>query len=287
MIVNADRAEIARVQADLVSRFRFRPPSDAVLVLAGNGTLLALSLIMFRDDVPGTRLWWWAAVVLATTLARAAWRLMAAQGNMTDAAFLIGMRTVVALQGLSWSIGAAVCMPWMRSQELAIFVAGLAGVIASALNVLAADTPSFRNFTLGITVPLTIGLLASSLGQENVVLAALTLPFGIAMLFVHRQVNRGLAEHIRVVNRLSASEQAQTKLIAELRTALGAVKQLTGLLPICANCKKVRDDSGYWRSVEHYVSEHTDAKFSHGVCPDCFPKLFPDVPVPEPEEQHV
>ena len=62
----------------------------------------------------------------------------------------------------------------------------------------------------------------------------------------------------------------------------------SGKLPdFLAETKKVRDDSGYWNSVEHYVTAHTDAQFSHGVCPDCFPKLFPDVPFPDPEEQHV
>jgi hypothetical protein len=287
MTDTADRDEDSRVQVDLARAFRHRPPSDALLVLAGNGTLLALAVIMFQDDLPGMRVWWWAAAVLATTLARAAWRLKAARHDMTDAAFLAGMRTVVALHGLSWGIGAALFMPWMGSQELAVFVAGLAGVIASALNILAADTPSFRNFTLGICIPLTVGLLVMAADGLHLSLAVLTLSFGTAMLLVHRQVNGGLAEHLRTVARLEISERAQAELIGELRAALGAVKRLTGLLPICANCKKVRDDMGYWNSVEHYISEHTDAKFSHGVCPDCFPKLFPGIPLPELEEEHV
>jgi hypothetical protein len=58
----------------------------------------------------------------------------------------------------------------------------------------------------------------------------------------------------------------------DLCQTLSKVKTLTGLLPICASRKKIRDDSGYWNQVEKYISEHSDAKFSHGLCPDCFKK---------------
>ncbi len=59
-----------------------------------------------------------------------------------------------------------------------------------------------------------------------------------------------------------------------LRDALADVKQLQGMLPICASCKKVRDDDGYWQQIESYVSDHSDAKFSHGICPECSVKLY-------------
>ena len=63
----------------------------------------------------------------------------------------------------------------------------------------------------------------------------------------------------------------------ELQEALANVKQLTGMLPICASCKKVRNDKGYWSGVETYVSEHTDAVFSHGMCPECEKKAYEDL----------
>jgi DNA-binding NtrC family response regulator len=59
------------------------------------------------------------------------------------------------------------------------------------------------------------------------------------------------------------------KLIAQLQNALAEVKTLSGLLPICAHCKKVRDDAGYWKQIDIYISQHTDASISHGVCPEC------------------
>jgi CheY-like chemotaxis protein len=62
----------------------------------------------------------------------------------------------------------------------------------------------------------------------------------------------------------------------ELREALSKIKTLSGLLPICASCKKIRDDKGYWSQIEAYVSRHTEAEFSHSICPDCAKKLYPD-----------
>lgn len=63
----------------------------------------------------------------------------------------------------------------------------------------------------------------------------------------------------------------------QLSKALEEVKTLSGLLPICANCKKVRDDDGYWSEVEVYVKDHSDLQFSHGICPDCAEKLYPEI----------
>ncbi len=74
--------------------------------------------------------------------------------------------------------------------------------------------------------------------------------------------------------RLAAMERE--RLIRELQRALADVKTLSGLLPICANCKKIRDDSGYWTQVESYLSKRTDVFFSHGICPDCMRSLYPE-----------
>lgn len=63
----------------------------------------------------------------------------------------------------------------------------------------------------------------------------------------------------------------------ELEEALGKVRQLTGMLPICASCKKIRDDKGYWKQVEVYIKEHADVDFSHSICPECKKKLYPQL----------
>jgi DNA-binding response OmpR family regulator len=64
---------------------------------------------------------------------------------------------------------------------------------------------------------------------------------------------------------------------AELKEALAKVKTLSGLLPICSNCKKIRDDKGYWQQIEIYIREHSEAEFSHGICVECAQKLYPEI----------
>ena len=73
------------------------------------------------------------------------------------------------------------------------------------------------------------------------------------------------------------AEAEKEKLILELRKALQEVKVLSGFLPICASCKKIRDDKGYWNQIEEYIRKHSHAEFSHGICPDCSKKLYPDI----------
>ncbi len=82
---------------------------------------------------------------------------------------------------------------------------------------------------------------------------------------------------LRDITEAKQAEQERERLIQSLQDALGQVKTLRGLLPICANCKKIRDDFGYWRQVEDYIHEHSEADFSHGLCPDCMRKLYPDM----------
>lgn len=72
------------------------------------------------------------------------------------------------------------------------------------------------------------------------------------------------------------AEIEKEKLISELKEALSKVKMLSGFLPICANCKKIRDDHGYWQQVEEYIRDHSEVEFSHGVCPECKEELIGD-----------
>ena len=66
------------------------------------------------------------------------------------------------------------------------------------------------------------------------------------------------------------------KLLAQLEQSTREIKRLRGILPICANCKKIRDDQGYWTQVETYIRDNTGTEFSHGICPDCAEKLYPE-----------
>lgn len=73
------------------------------------------------------------------------------------------------------------------------------------------------------------------------------------------------------------AEEDRENLINDLKAALSHVRTLSGLLPICASCKKIRDDHGYWTQIESYIRDHSQAEFTHGVCPDCAANLYPEV----------
>ena len=88
---------------------------------------------------------------------------------------------------------------------------------------------------------------------------------------------RGLVSVIRDITRRKQAEEEREKLISELQNALAKVKLLSGFLPICASCKKIRNDKGYWEHVEAYIHDHSEAQFSHSVCPDCVKKLYPEL----------
>jgi len=70
------------------------------------------------------------------------------------------------------------------------------------------------------------------------------------------------------------AEEERERLFKELQNALDSVKTLKGMLPICASCKKIRDDKGYWNQIERYIATHSEAEFTHGICPECIDKLY-------------
>ena len=99
-----------------------------------------------------------------------------------------------------------------------------------------------------------------------------------------RTVERALREWKLLTERREAVA-AQKHLIAQLEEALSKVKTLSGLLPICSACKKIRDDQGYWSQVEGYIQEHTDARFTHSYCPECALKFLAKVERGNPNTQ--
>ena len=95
------------------------------------------------------------------------------------------------------------------------------------------------------------------------------------------KLTAGKPEYTRAIfHDITARKQAEAdmeRLIAELQKSLTEVKTLSGLLPICSWCKKIRDDKGYWNQLESYISQHSGVDFSHGVCPDCLRKHYPEL----------
>jgi PAS domain S-box-containing protein len=81
----------------------------------------------------------------------------------------------------------------------------------------------------------------------------------------------------RDITKRKLIEEQRDKSILDLQQALSEVKKLSGLLPICSYCKKIRDDKGYWNQIESYIHKHSEAQFSHGICQECAKKHYPDL----------
>ncbi len=127
--------------------------------------------------------------------------------------------------------------------------------ICREVRKIATDTPPY------------IILLTAMSGKEEVVTGIeagandyLTKPF-------HRDE---LRVRVRVGAQMIELQKALAERVKELEEALSHVKQLQGILPLCSYCKKIRDEGNYWQQVESYISEHTEAQFSHSICPDCY-----------------
>ena len=105
-------------------------------------------------------------------------------------------------------------------------------------------------------------------------LEALAQGIGIALMRIQDGTARKKAEEDLQQKALELEKANQ-----ELQALLDNVKTLRGLLPICASCKKIRDDKGYWNQIESYIRDHSEVDFSHGICPDCAKKLYPDIAI--------
>jgi YesN/AraC family two-component response regulator len=93
-----------------------------------------------------------------------------------------------------------------------------------------------------------------------------------------------LLARVRTHLELKRAHDHEKLLVRELRAALEKVKTLSGLLPICACCKKIRNDDGYWDQLEFYIQQHSEAEFSHGLCPDCLRRTYKESGLELPPE---
>lgn len=119
----------------------------------------------------------------------------------------------------------------------------------------------------GISVSIPAAPLIDS---QNKQIRFLSIAYGLIWLL-------GLGGLQFLFRSLRREEKRREEIINELEEALGEVKQLSGLLPICSSCKKIRDDSGYWQSLEKYISDHSEAQFTHGLCHECAHTLYPEL----------
>jgi hypothetical protein len=160
---------------------------------------------------------------------------------------------------------------------------------AIALTLLCFNLPYFLRYPH--LDPKLLAQVVSSDIAGHLFKSTFLLGYGLALFFIARTLHRLIAkqagmyeEQIAAEERHLANLEAQVQLRTreltqtnqDLRQALAQVKTLSGLLPICSHCKNIRDDQGYWQGVEQYIAAHSQAGFSHGICPECLVKHFPE-----------
>ena len=127
--------------------------------------------------------------------------------------------------------------------------------------------------TLDTDHPPYVLILTSKQGKKDIIAA---LDAGANDYLVKPFDPDELRARVQVGRRMIELQEALTAKITELRRALDQIRTLRGIVPICMSCKKIRDDQGYWKQVEAYVRDHTEAEFSHGLCPECMKNMYPD-----------
>jgi hypothetical protein len=281
---------------------------------------LGVALLFFRNrqkTYPGFGLWTTSAFLAATGYAATMLRLagpeylavvmsnlcftftgvLRLQGMML---FLGGQRMnrafyvlpFLELAGVSWFLWASNSLA-MRVLVLSLSLAFLAWVTASVLFRHSATTNRTLYRVLGGLYVFFMCLLAARvfiiLGDPNATLFGsspvifrwvylmATMLIEIAWVLGFLMMNSQ-----RMEEELRSSQDSLARTVDRLENSLAEVKTLSGLLPICAECKNVRNDKGYWQQIEVYLSEHSEADFSHGICPNCMKKLYPELSPEEP-----
>ena len=211
--------------------------------------------------------------------------------------------TGIALSGLGWGSIGVFLFPSgsLPHQMFVIFVLG--GMTAGSVAACSAMMTGFLLFAVPALVPSAIQFLAQG-DDLHLAMGGMLALYATLLIFIARTMNQTLITslHLRFENQdlvayLSTAkgradrlndeltfeiterkrvQKERERLIAELQDALANIKILRGLLPICSHCKKIRDDGGRWQMVEVYVREHSNADFSHSICPECLNRMYPE-----------
>jgi hypothetical protein len=126
------------------------------------------------------------------------------------------------------------------------------------------------------TATISLSLLHTALREAAFFLGIYFSVVLSAIIVFSSTLGSQVERHLRDISERKRVQEEKEKLIAELQAALSKVKLLSGMLPICANCKKIRDDKGYWKRIETYIRDHSEAEFSHSICPQCMERLYPE-----------
>jgi hypothetical protein len=179
----------------------------------------------------------------------------------------------------------------------------LAGMVAGAVSAFSSIMSVFLSFLIPALTPIIIRFIL--IGDDiHLAMAAMILLFGILTFFTAKSSNAETWELIELKENFSGMLEERTKelkatnrrleleiekrsnvektLLMErdkLKQMISEVKTLRGFIPICSSCKKIRNDAGYWEKIEKYFQEHSEVQFSHGLCPECIKKIYPELDV--------
>ena len=157
--------------------------------------------------------------------------------------------------GLAWGVGTALATQHLPLGIEAIMLVALAGLLSGGIATLVGDRWALPIYSAAMFGPTIVGVFLIAQQRPEAITVVLLVILVVFTVRLHRQMHEMLRERF-------LQEEA-------LRAALSEVKTLRGILRICANCKRVRTDSGTWENVDSYIRDRTNAEFSQGLCPDC------------------
>ena len=200
-----------------------------------------------------------------------------------------------AIAVLGYLFGIDTAYGWGKLTKMAPHTAACIAFIGLGMAAYARQEAASRQFSQRNWLPVLAGLWVTTgtvamwqavylfMPSENKQFSAIVFGAGILLAALLgaslslAQSNRERRIEVDLLNKaLEDKAEESEQVIVELTHLLGQVRTLSGMLPICANCKKIRDDKGYWQQIESYIADHSEAEFSHGLCPECVKSLYPD-----------
>jgi len=206
----------------------------------------------------------------------------------------------VGVTGILWGSTAVFFYPAQSIGHQALIAFVLAGMVAGAVSVFSPIMPVYIAFSIPALIPILIRFTLAGDGI-HMAMATMTLLFGILTYVTAKYMNTDIRELVSLKESFSNMLDVRTEALREtnkrleqevekrtntenallgerdkLQQMIAEVKTLRGFIPICSSCKKIRDDAGYWQKIEKYIQERSEAKFSHGICPECSKKIYPE-----------
>lgn len=232
-----------------------------------NVALAILVAVLLVGAIPSWYAVVWALGVVALAVGRMVWRRRAVRVEPAASLVRRGVRGWVAVNAAWWGLGTAWLTAHASFALTALVLLVLAGLVGGAMVTLLADQVAFQIFVACLLGPPVVGLLAGRLDHDRIAVVVIITVFAGFQVLGQRRAY--LAQLARERTKASAVRQRE-----QLRESLSRVKLLSGLLPICAGCKKIRDSSGAWQQIEEYVGDRSEAEFSHGLCPECLQRYY-------------